>query len=157
MPSARCLIPTALATAACAVVGSKATASSVDSDWYESLAKPSFQPPSWAFPVAWTALYTDIAVTTAAALDELEPAQRRRLAVALGVNLGLNAGWCWMFFGRREIAAAVPIAVALAVSSADLVHRVGTARGGLGVALSPYAIWTAFASALNMAIVDLNS
>lgn len=157
MPRARHLVPTALATAACAVIASRATATTVESDWYLDLAKPSFQPPTWAFPVAWTALYADIAVTTAAALDALPVGERRRLAVALGVNLGLNAGWCWMFFGRRDIAAAVPIAVALAVSSADLVRRVGAARPGLGAALSPYAVWTAFATALNMAIVDLNT
>ena len=26
-------------------------------EWYESLAKPGFTPPNWAFPVAWTVIY----------------------------------------------------------------------------------------------------
>ncbi|WP_209280828.1 tryptophan-rich sensory protein, partial [Pseudomonas viridiflava] len=25
--------------------------------WYESLQKPAFTPPNWAFPVAWTTIY----------------------------------------------------------------------------------------------------
>ena len=25
--------------------------------WYESLAKPSWTPPNWAFPLAWTTIY----------------------------------------------------------------------------------------------------
>ena len=34
--------------------------------WYAALAKPSWTPPNWLFPVAWTVLYTMIAVASAA-------------------------------------------------------------------------------------------
>lgn len=156
LPRARHLVPTSLATLACAIVGARATAVSVDSAWYESLRKPSFQPPRAAFPLAWTALYTDIAVVTAKALDELEPKERHRLVIALAANLGLNAAWCWTFFARREISLAVPVAAALAVSSTDLARRAGRARPALGLALAPYAGWTTFATALSWAIAVLN-
>ena len=39
-----------------AVIGGMATASSVG-DWYLTLSKPTWNPPSWVFGPAWTLLY----------------------------------------------------------------------------------------------------
>ncbi|MCT1655690.1 TspO/MBR family protein [Brachybacterium muris] len=149
-------VKTSLATAATAAAGSVATAGSTDSMWYKSLDKPGFQPPGWVFPIAWTALYTDIAVTTGLALEKLPEGERAALKTAFGVNLVLNAGWSWAFFGTRNVGASVPVAAALAVSSADLVRRVGRAEKRYGVALSPYAAWTAFATVLSASLKALN-
>src|SRR5664280_2389192 len=56
----------ALATAACAVVGSVLT--NPQSNWYEGLRKPWFQPPGFAFPVVWTLLYGTTALGAAGTL-----------------------------------------------------------------------------------------
>jgi TspO/MBR family len=94
------LAATTLAVSAAAGVGSVASRASIDS-WYSRLRKPSYVPPNAVFPVAWTSLYTDIAATSAAAIDRLRAAGRheeaRNYVVALGVNLILNAGWSWLF------------------------------------------------------------
>lgn len=156
LPTPGHLVPTALATAASAVAGSIATGRSVDTRWFDQLRKPGFFPPRWAFPAAWTALYTDIAVTCAKALDELDEAERRALWRALVVNLGLNSAWCWTFFARRELALATPVAAALTISSADLARRVGRAGRGLGAALAPYPLWCVFATALSLEMSALN-
>ena len=52
----RTLVPTALAVAATAAVGSLASKPAVESDWYAKLRKPPYQPPRAAFPIAWTSL-----------------------------------------------------------------------------------------------------
>lgn len=155
-PTARHLVPTALATAACATAGSLATRESVDSAWFEALDKPDFYPPTWAFPAVWSALFADIAVTTAKALDALPREERAALIRSLAVNLGLNAAWCWTFFGTREVALSVPVAAALTISSARLVRRVGRAKARYGVALAPYPAWCAFATVLSLAISARN-
>ena len=48
-----------------AVVGGVASRPA-QSDWYEKLRKPGFQPPRQAFPIVWPLLYADIAAVSAA-------------------------------------------------------------------------------------------
>mgnify|MGYP003111140320 CR=1 FL=1 len=155
---------TAAATAATAAAGGVAT--DPDSGWYRRLRKPRWQPPAIAFPVVWTALYADLAVSSAVALDSNDvpdipggkTAQRQIRAYrgALAANLVLNAGWSWLFWrSRRPWLAAAECAV-LTASSADLVRRTYKLNRGAGVALAPYALWCGFATVLSMAIAGLN-
>ena len=88
------LATTAGATAATAVIGGLATGPAVQSNWYQTLRKPSFQPPRQAFPIVWPLLYADIAVVSAAAVDELGERGARQEAKTftglLALNLFLN-------------------------------------------------------------------
>ncbi|MDN4644407.1 TspO/MBR family protein [Arthrobacter sp. PsM3] len=155
---------TAAATAATAAAGGAAT--DPGSGWYRRLRKPDWQPPAIAFPVVWTALYADLAVTTAVALNSQEAGdtpgnetreqQLRAYRGALAANLVLNAAWSWLFWrARRPWLAAAECAV-LAASSADLVRRTHQLNRAAGVALAPYALWCGFATVLSTAIARLN-
>lgn len=154
----RNLAITTAATVATAVVGSLAT--DPNSRWYRGLDLPPWQPPTLAFPVVWTALYADIAATSATTLTDLDRRGRTADATAyrraLWTNLALNAGWSVLFWrGRRPWVAAAEAAV-LAVSSADLARRAGTSSSGRRARLLPYAVWTAFATALTSEIARRN-
>ena len=153
------LIGTGLATAAAAVAGSVASREGVQG-WYTKVRKPGYVPPNAVFPIAWTALYVDIAVTSAAAIDRLradgEDAKARGYIAALGANLVLNAGWSWVFFKRNKLGPSVVAAAALAVSSADLARRAADADPKLGAALAPYPLWCGFATVLSGDIWRLN-
>ena len=153
------LIGTRLATAAAAVAGSVASREGVQG-WYTKVRKPGYVPPNAVFPIAWTALYVDIAVTSAAAIDRFradgEDAKARGYIAALGANLVLNAGWSWVFFKRNKLGPSVVAAAALAVSSADLARRDADADPKLGAALAPYPLWCGFATVLSGDIWRLN-
>ena len=153
------LIGTGLATAAAAVAGSVASREGVQG-WYTKVRKPGYVPPNAVFPIAWTALYVDIAVTSAAAIDRFradgEDAKARGYIAALGTNLVLNAGWSWVFFKRNKLGPSVVAAAELAVSSADLARRAADADPKLGAALAPYPLWCGFATVLSGDIWRLN-
>lgn len=153
------LAATSLAVAAAAGAGSIASPSRL-SGWYSRLCKPSYQPPSVAFPVVWTTLYADIAATSAAAIDGLRASGRHdeanRYAAALGVNLLINAAWSWLFFRYHKLGASVLGAAALTASSADLARRTAQADTGAGLALSPYPLWCGFATVLCAHVWRLN-
>ncbi|MDO5728320.1 MAG: tryptophan-rich sensory protein [Actinomycetaceae bacterium] len=160
---------TGLVTAA-ATVGSAFTA--VNSPWYRSLNQPAWKPPRWLFPVAWSFLYADIALMSAltlADIGEADPSdvstdtatsdltrEESEFIAALAVNLGLNAAWPCVFFNRKNLPGAVVEGSLLATSSADLVRRVWRVNTGRGIALAPYALWTAYAATLTFGVVRRN-
>lgn len=146
------------ATFACAAVGT--WASDPNSAWYRSLSKPSWNPPNIAFPIAWTSLYADIAITTGIAHSTLRKRRRtkeaRHYLGALGVNLVLNASWSYVFFQMKNKKLAAVNAALLAASSIDLVRRTGQVNKAAGGALAPYGAWTSFATALATSIWQRN-
>ncbi|OBB88592.1 TspO protein [Mycobacterium colombiense] len=153
------LAATGLAVAAAAGTGSIASSNAIPR-WYSRLRKPSYQPPRAAFPTVWTTLYADIAGTSAVAIDRFRAAAQhdkaRNYAVALAVNLLLNAGWSWLFFGYHKLGASAVGAAALTASSADLVRRTAQATPRGGLALLPYPLWCGFATILSTHIWRLN-
>lgn len=155
----KALIGTALATVAAAAVGSVSSREGVDT-WYKTIRKPDYVPPNVVFPIAWTTLYADIAVTSAAAINRFQEDGQKHKArayiVALITNLLLNAGWSWVFFGKRRLGLGTLAAGALAVSSADLARRAGDADLKLGAALAPYPLWCGFATVMSADIWRLN-
>jgi tryptophan-rich sensory protein len=153
------LLGTGLATAAAAAAGSVASREGVQG-WYTKLRKPSYVPPNVVFPIAWTILYADIAVTSAAAINRFradgDDGKARAYTAALGVNLLLNAGWSWVFFKNQRPGPASVVAAALAASSVDLARRAADADPKLGVALAPYPLWCGFATVMSTDIWRLN-
>ncbi|HEU5023449.1 MAG TPA: TspO/MBR family protein [Spirillospora sp.] len=145
---------TTAAVTATALLGS--TAVSTGDDWYRSLSKPPWQPPSWAFGAAWTPLYVSIAWAAGHALLEARGRERRTLAVSLGANLALNLAWSHVFFGLRSAKAGTAATVLLDISNADLLGRTARVDTAAAVALIPYAAWCGFATALNADIAVRN-
>jgi uncharacterized protein YbjT (DUF2867 family)/tryptophan-rich sensory protein len=146
------------ATVTSAVLGGLATQPA--SRWYRRLDLPSWQPPAAAFPIVWTALYADIAATSAATVTGLEREGRhdeaRAYRRALAANLALNTGWSWLFWRVRRLDVAAVEAALLAASSADLARRAGVESQRRGALLAPYAVWTGFAAVLSAAIARRN-
>lgn len=155
----RSIVVTSLATAAAAVTGSIASREGVET-WYPRLRKPRYVPPNAVFPVAWTTLYADIAVTSAATLEKFrrdgEAAKARAYVGALGTNLVLNASWSWLFFKAHKLGPSAVVAGALALSSADLARRSAGADPKFGAALAPYPLWCSFATLMSTDIWRLN-
>ena len=153
------LAATTLSVGATSAIGSIASQPRI-TRWYSRLRTPSYVPRNGVFPVAWTTLYADIAVTSATAIDRLRAAGRdeeaRNYVVALAANLILNAGWSWLFFKYQKLGASAIGAAVLAASSADLARRTAAADPRAGAALVPYPLWCVFATVMSGHIWLLN-
>lgn len=122
-------------------------------DWYEGLEKPSWTPPKWLFPVAWTTLYLfmSFAATRVALLDG------NAYAMALyATQLALNTLWTPVFFGKRDMKGGMIVIgfLWLAVAATMIAFfRLDWLAGALFV---PYLAWVTVASALNWSVWQRN-
>jgi tryptophan-rich sensory protein len=120
-------------------------------DYYRSLRRPAWAPPTWLFGPAWTLLYASMGVAAWLVARDRDRAARPALAT-FGLQLALNAAWTPIFFGlRRPGVALVEIAamwVAVAATTLAFLGRRTTA----GVLLLPYLAWVTYAAALNWEI-----
>jgi translocator protein len=126
-------------------------------DWYESLDRPDWRPPNWAFPVVWTLLYAMIAAAGWLAWREAGGFGGAPVAFLLyAAQLALNAAWSWLFFGRKrpDLALMEMAALWLAIlANALAFHAVTPLAGWL---LVPYLAWVTVAFALNLSILRRN-
>lgn len=124
--------------------------------WYRELNKPSWTPPDIAFPIAWGILYLLMAIAAWRVYMVDDSTWRTTSLVVYALQLLANAAWSWLFFGRKQIVAAlIDIVVLLALISIAiaLFSQVSTLAAWLMV---PYWLWVALALALNATIWRLN-
>jgi tryptophan-rich sensory protein len=104
----------------------------------------------------WTALYAEVTIASAAAMAELPKDESTSYATALAANMTLNAGWSALFFRGHQPWLAALDSAALTASGLDLARRARPTGAGKAVGLGAYAAWSAFATALTVAIALRN-
>ena len=121
--------------------------------WYESLSKPGWTPPNWAFPVVWTVLYVMIAF--AGWLVWREAGWSLPLAL-WGLQLVLNAAWSALFFGLRRMAWAMADVTALVLVVLAFIVAAHEVSPTASLLFLPYLAWVVTAAALNLRVMQLN-
>lgn len=139
-------------TFAAAFVGRVFTARGLG-PWYDSLAKPAWTPPGAVIGAVWAVLFTLIALASALVWRAERPVG---YTVALILNLTLNVLWSYLFFARRNPAAAFNELLVLELSSLALVAFAAPHSRAAALLLLPYPAWVAFAGILNRTIVRMN-
>jgi benzodiazapine receptor len=133
------------------------TKSSVDT-WYPTTIKPSFNPPNWAFPIAWTTLFVFMGIAGGLVWDKIKikPDEVKKALVFFAIQLALNALWSFLFFGlRNPMLAMIEIVLLWLMIYETFVkfNRIDKISGYLFV---PYLLWVSFAAVLNVSIWWLN-
>lgn len=121
--------------------------------WYDGLAKPSWTPPKWLFPVAWSLLY----VCMAAAGARVAMLEGNGLAMAFwALQIAVNTLWTPVFFGLQNIRAGMMVIVMLWLSVAACMLEMWQIDWIAGALFVPYLVWVTVATALNGAVWQLN-
>jgi tryptophan-rich sensory protein len=126
-------------------------------EWYQSLIKPSFAPPSWIFGPVWSFLYliifSSFGYTIKLVLDRKIP---RIILVPLAVNLLFNFLFTPLQFGlKSNILAAIDILIVLG-TIIWFMKIVFPYSKVIFTAQIPYLLWVAFATVLQLTITCLN-
>lgn len=125
-------------------------------EWYRSLAKPAFSPPSWVFGPVWTVLYAAMAVAAWLVWRRAGFGGARGALTLYFVQLALNLAWSGVFFGLKAPGWALVELSALwlaLLATVILFFRHSAVAGWLMV---PYLGWVSFAFALNLELWRLN-
>jgi tryptophan-rich sensory protein len=118
-------------------------------EWYATLNKPSWNPPSWIFGPVWTLLYAMMGI---AAWLVWKERGWRGAALPLSLfllQLILNAAWSWLFFGLHRPGLALADIAALWISILATLIAFWRVRPAAGALLIPYLAWVTFATVLN--------
>lgn len=131
--------------------------SSMNRDWYVKLSLPSWKPPNWAFPVAWSAIYLLCAASLVLIWNTRPHSMLTYLAIGTFIaNAVLNVAWSALFFGNRLILPAAYDAGLLLISIVMIILLAWPVSRLASILLAPYAIWVAFATVLTWRIHEMN-
>ncbi|MDD9726473.1 tryptophan-rich sensory protein [Roseovarius sp. SK2] len=121
--------------------------------WYEDLNKPTWTPPNWLFPVAWTTLY--LLMAGAGARAAVSP--DNSVAMALwALQIALNGLWTPVFFGLRRIRLGLVVLVGLWIAVFCGMIALWQVDWLAGLMFVPYLAWVSVAGALNLSVMRLN-
>ncbi|MFO1167480.1 MAG: TspO/MBR family protein [Rhodoblastus sp.] len=125
--------------------------------WYDTLNKPWFTPPNWAFGPAWTILYIMMAYAFWRVLTLDRPLADKRASIATYlIQVFLNGLWSVVFFGMRSPGAAIVVVVAMWLAIVANMLAFAKLDRVAAWLLLPYLAWTTFAAALNIGVYLLN-
>jgi tryptophan-rich sensory protein len=71
-------------------------------------------------------------------------------------SLMLNAGWSWLFFGRRRMDLALIDVALLWLSLATVMALFWAVRPFAALLVAPYLLWVTIAAFLNLRMIQLN-
>jgi len=124
--------------------------------WYDSLNKPSFNPPSYLFGPVWTALYILMGVSMFLIWNTPKTELRQKALAIFGIQLFFNFWWSILFFSFYTVFLSlidILIMWFLIIYMISLFKKIKPVAAYLQI---PYLLWVSFATVLNISIWYLN-
>ncbi len=115
------------------------------------LSTPKLTPPNWVFPIAWTIIYTLMAISLYIIWNKCNKIPKIYL-----VQLIVNALWTIVFFGFQLRLLAFLIIILLIVLVSSMIIMFFLINKKAGYLNLPYLFWIIFAAYLNLGIYLLN-
>jgi len=125
-------------------------------DWYLTLNKPSFNPPSWVFGPVWTLLYLLMGWSLYRIWSLPASAQRNKAISVFFIQLTLNFFWSLIFFRWQAMGVALIEISALWITILWMIQLFRKLSPSAAIINIPYLLWVSFATALNAAYWSLN-
>jgi len=126
-------------------------------NWYQTLIKPSWAPPSWLFGPVWMVLYGIIVVTFGTVFYKVSTGKLPWIvALPFALNVVFNVAFTPLQFGlKNNVLVAIDIVLVLGTLVWAMVVIWPHLRW-VAYANIPYLLWVSFATALQLTITYLN-
>ena len=125
-------------------------------EWYETLNRPSFNPPNWLFGPVWTILYILLGISLFLIWKQSASKKRNLAIFVFLLQMALNFAWSFIFFSFNMIGFALIEIILLWISiiiMLVLFYKIKPVASFINI---PYLIWVTFATILNASYYILN-
>ena len=119
-----------------------------DAEWYRSLPRPAWQPPSSVFGIIWPYNFAMLVVATWLVASRLSTANQMIWLFSLALSVTAALTWAWLFYVPHSLLAsgfALVLATVFTIPLLVIANRVSPV---LGFAFLPYQLWLAVATSL---------
>lgn len=125
--------------------------------WYQTINKPSWNPPNWVFGPVWTTLYILMGVALFLVWKADTSAELKKIAISLfAVQLVFNFFWSFIFFYLQQPGWAVLELAIMWIFILLTIFAFAQVSKTAAWLLVPYISWVSFAGILNYTIWKLN-
>jgi translocator protein len=125
--------------------------------WYQTINKPSWNPPSWIFAPVWTSLYVMMGIGLYLVWKSDSSEVLKKTAISLfAVQLILNFFWSFIFFNQQQPGWALVEIIAMWIFILLTIFAFAPVSKPAAWLLVPYICWVSFATVLNYTIWQLN-
>lgn len=124
--------------------------------WYETLIRPSFNPPNWLFGPVWTTLYILMGISLFLVWNQSASKKRNMAILVFFLQMALNFCWSFIFFYFNQIGIALIEIIFLWASIVIMLvlfYKIKPIAAYINI---PYLLWVTFASILNASYYILN-
>ena len=129
---------------------------STEAGWYQSLTRPTWQPPPWVFGFIWPYNFVALAAVGSLIAWRAPRASVVVLLVFLAVSIVCALAWAYLFYVPHSLTGAAIALSAAALTTVPIVV-VGFQTSWLfGALLMPYQIWVMLAASLSWGYLSLN-
>ena len=126
-----------------------------DAQWYRSLPRPAWQPPSSVFGIIWPYNFAMLVTATWLVASRLSTGNHVIWLLSLTLSVITALTWAWLFYGPHLLLAsgfALVLATVFTIPLLVIAFRVSPV---LGFAFLPYQLWLAVATSLAFGYASL--
>jgi benzodiazapine receptor len=154
----RKIIVIVAAAAICLLLGSASGLFTIGEikGWYQTIEKPSWNPPNWLFGPVWSTLYILMGVAFGLVITQKGQIKRNVVWVFI-IQFILNLLWSFIFFKMHNFSLALLEIVVLWIFIFICVVQFYRLNKIAGLLMIPYLVWVSFATILTTSIWTLNT
>ena len=117
--------------------------------WYTSLNRPSWQPPDFVFGLIWPYNFVILGVAAVRVSNSLSRSEVIIWLGAFALSVAAALSWAYYFYVPHQLQIAAFSLAATALLTLPMLLLTFRVSVALGLALLPYQIWVAIATALS--------
>jgi len=119
-----------------------------DQQWYRSLPKPAWQPPSIVIGLIWPYNFALLITATWIVASRLSSTQQLVWLISLALSVAAALVWAWLFFKLHSLPVSAVALVFASLFTIPLLVISFRASPALGIVFVPYQLWLAVATSL---------